>query len=534
MTQIVKLNVTQTQAPAPATLQQSGALISQGATVTSPNVASLLTQLSDLTPLLVGSKSITGIVQTTGLATATCAVAHGFTVGDTLLLTVVGSTVLAYNGTFLCTVTTGTAFTYAVPSGTASPATGTIAYTPEDVAELVSMATTFFANGSTQAVSVLELGPGNAVDGVAALTAYITANPNSDYTPGAQGYFYSYLVPREWDGVSQFIAMLANFNSTTSKTYFFVTTTLQNYALYTNLMKCVYRRIESPVMQVYAGVAFTALAYSGGLVTGTTASAHGITPGTWFQTAGSSPSGYNGWFLAAAGTTGSTLIWAVGSALGAETALGSVVTSAYANAGVPPTEFSSAAMFWVTLHYAPTAVNKVPPTSYSIMTGVTPFPTRGLSALLATLKLAFVNVVGTGAEGGISNTIELYGTTADGKQFQYWYSVDWVEINLDVTLSNTVINGSNNPINPLYYDQPGINRLLASALAVMKNAVTFGLALGPVTVTAIPFVDYIEENPSDYEAGIYGGIAVSYTPQKGFIQIIVNVNVSGFPTIGAG
>jgi hypothetical protein len=155
---IVQVNVSVTEAPTPSALQATGAMLSQGGTNTSPGTRTLLTQASSLTTALAGSKPVTGIVQTAGLATATTTTPHGFTVDDTLYITIAGATPAAYNGTFLCTVTTTTAFTYAVPSGTTSPATGTIVYTLEDVAELQAMVNTFFAQGGSTGVYVLELG----------------------------------------------------------------------------------------------------------------------------------------------------------------------------------------------------------------------------------------------------------------------------------------------------------------------------------------------------------------------------------------
>ena len=143
-----------------------------------------------------------------------------------------------------------------------------------------------------------------------------------------------------------------------------------------------------------------------------------------------------------------------------------------------------------------------------------------------------VNIIGTGAEGNISNTIILWGTTMDGHDMTYWYSVDWVQIQSNLALSAAIINGSNNSQNPLYYDQNGVNRLKSVEQVVMNSAISFGLALSPVTVTAIPFAQYVTQNPSDYPAGIYRGLAVTYTPQRGFTQIVFNVLVAGFPSAG--
>jgi len=69
--------------------------------------------------------AITSITQSGGTATITYGAAHGKSVGD--LITVIGANETEYNGEAeLLTVPTGTTGTYAVDSGAATPATGTI------------------------------------------------------------------------------------------------------------------------------------------------------------------------------------------------------------------------------------------------------------------------------------------------------------------------------------------------------------------------------------------------------------------------
>ena len=168
------------------------------------------------------------------------------------------------------------------------------------------------------------------------------------------------------------------------------------------------------------------------------------------------------------------------------------------------------------------------------------------------MSTANINIIGTGAEGGISNTIWLYGTTLDGEDFnKYWYSVDNVQINLDLYTSAAIINGSNNPLAPLNYNQAGINTLQGVAGSVMQREIAYSLALGTlvltqmtgadfaaavaadqfagqVVVNAVPFLNYAQTNPSDYGTRLYQGLAVAYTVQNGFRQIIYNVTVANF------
>jgi hypothetical protein len=169
--------------------------------------------------------------------------------------------------------------------------------------------------------------------------------------------------------------------------------------------------------------------------------------------------------------------------------------------------------------------------------------------VISALKAAGINYVGTGAEGGISNTTIKWGTTMDGQDATYWYSADWVALNLDVNTANAVINGANNPINPLYYNQAGINALAAVGGNTLSTGVAFGLINGKVIITsldgpvldqnldngdyvnsavlnAVPFVTYLDENQSDYKTGIYRGMSAIFMPNRGFSQIFYIVTVT--------
>jgi len=452
---IVKTNVTTQTAPAPSQRQRTGALLSAGGTNTVAGTLSLLTQLSDLTPLLEAAQAVT-LAQSAGLATGTVSGGHGWTTGDVILATITGALPVAYNGLKTITVTSSTQFTFAISSGTSSPATGSPFVILADEAELLNMATTFFAQGSGLSVYVLELGETTATEGVAYLTTWITNNP---------GVIYSYVVPAEWDVNAAFLTFLGTFESTTAKTYFFITSTTGNQNTYTALMKCAFVEVQSPT--------------------------------------------------------------------------------------APATEFSVAASFWDTLNFNPGSTNKVTPLAFSFQFGVTPYPTSGNATALTTLLADNCNYVGDGSEGGLSDAILRNGRLKDGNPFNYWYSIDWASINLDLTVTNTVINGSNDPINPLIYNQAGINTLQDAATSVLKNAVTYGLANGPVVQTQLPIAQFIQnfqnglydgqivcnaepysvyvaENPSDEPIGKYAGLAVVYRVARGFEQIIIDVIAINF------
>lgn len=456
--QIVTISVTQTIAPSPATLQQTGALISQGGTTGAVNSLTLLTQASDLTGILATPLALSTLNWSGGLVTATSATPHNLVVSQVYYLTIAGAIPIGYNGTYACTVTTTTQFTYALASNPGSEtAAGTWASGTQT--QLQQMVTTFFAQGSSVPVYVLELGLGSVNAGVATFTTWLNNNLATAYV---------YLMPREWDNNVAFLALLATWESPTSKTYFWVTTTNATYTSYLPTMKDVVWNIEAPV--------------------------------------------------------------------------------------IPANEFSLAAPFWQLLHTNPSPINKVAPFSFRYLFGVTPYPIVGNGALFTAWKAAGGNWIGTGFEGGISNAIWLYGTTADGRPLNYWYSVDWLIINIDRNMSAAIINGSNNTQNPLYLDQAGINALQAVGASTLASAVTFGLLLGTVVqselnasayvealengafagqavINAVPFPAYFAANPSDFATGTYNGFSATVTPLRGFTQITFFINVTDFVAV---
>jgi hypothetical protein len=554
---IVTVNTFVQSPGVPSTLQSTGALVSQGGTILTPGTSQLLTQLSDLTPYIAGGKAVTILSWLAGTATATIPTGHGLTIGDSYWITLTGVTPAAWNGVYFATATSATVLTFAIPT---NPGTATVfgVVTAEDVSELVAMATTFFAQGASQSIYVLEFGAGNATDGVTALSNYLTAHPNTQYVPGASGFFYAYLVPRIWDGLPAFIALCNTFTSPVAKTYFFITTTLATYNLYAGI-KSVFALIESPVFNAGSANVLTAAVFAAGTVPGypwaagtvtfTTSTAHNVTPGTVFQIAGCTPASYNGYYTALPGTTGSTIVGAAPVIDAALTIPGQLVAQYATTAGVSAIEFSAASPLYKLLFYAPSATNKVTPFAFTYLYGVTPFSSLLPAALLSNLKTANVNWVGTGSQGGLSSNLLLWGTAMDGNDLSSWYRVDWVELNLDSQTANAVILGSNNPLAPLNQNQLGVDQIQAVAAAIMSQGITFGMVRDPIVqtaldgpvlatailqgvykgftvVNAIPFSIYSAENPTDFSQGRYAGLSVYFTVQRGFTNIVYNVTVT--------
>lgn len=450
---IVQLNVSTLIGAKPNTLQQTGAIISQGGTSLASGTYSLITQASDLTSLLSPALAITSLTWSGGVVTATAsATIPGLTSGDTFLTTIANASPVGYNGTYVATVTGTTTFTYSLsadPGAETSPGT----YTPPSQVYLNLAITDFFAQGTRRAVYVLELGPSDSSTGPTALGTFITANP---------GFFYSYLVPKDWDGSTNFISLVKTFKTDTSKTYFFVTTTTNTYSSYAGV-KSIQAWVEAP--------------------------------------------------------------------------------------GVSTTEFDAAEAFQASLSYAPSSTNRLTPFAYQYLNDATPYPEQGNAVLLATLDTANVNYVATAAEGGLSNAMISSGAMMDGQDFSWWYAADWIQINAQQVAANTVIQGSNNSLNPLWYSQDGINRLQDAQYQLLVQAAAYAISqgtparssldqqtfidnldagdyVGMNVVNAVPFIDYITLNPTQYADNTYGGLTIAFWAPQLFKHIIINILVT--------
>ena len=431
-------------------------MISLGATSLATNSWSFLTQKSDLTPLLAPGLTLTGLVWSNGTVTATTQnPIAGLTSSETFTTTISGASPAAYNGTVVATVTGANTFTYALASNPGS-ATSFGTYTPGNQVELNQMATTLFAQGSTVGAYVLELGALDATGGANALSTWLTNNP---------GQFFSFLVPRNWDGNAAFLSLVNQYTSPTAMVYFFTTTTTGTYTDYSASQKCVFAGVEAPTVSA----------------------------------------------------TGS--------------------------------EFTMAADFRNSLAYNPSSTNLMTPFGNSYVFGVTAYPAKGNNSLLTTLSNANINYVATGAEGGQPSTTLIWkGNTLDGNDFTYWFSVAWIQIFGQQSLALAVENGSNNPLAPLWYDQAGINTLQDVLATTVTNAVSFKLASGGITktaldpttfaqnfqnglyagqnvVNAVPWVTYTQQNQANWKAGIYG-LGLVYLPSRPFKQILLNITVS--------
>jgi hypothetical protein len=218
-------------------------------------------------------------------------------------------------------------------------------------------------------------------------------------------------------------------------------------------------------------------------------------------------------------------------------------------------EFTIAGMFYWAMRFKATAVTRVSPMCFKYIYGVTPYPVPNNGPTLVNFKNNNVNYIQTGAQGGISYTNVYKGVTADGfDYFNWWWTIDWVQININLNIANAVINGSNNPTAPLYYNQVGISQLEGVLARTMLTGNQYGMVNGPIVqtqlgpsdlsdaidagtysascnVNAVPFATYTALNPADYGTGEYDGLSTLFIPARGFVHILVTVVATNIVTL---
>lgn len=451
---IVQLNVSETIAPTPSTLQGTAAFLSIGATQAATGSLTLITGPGQLITQLSGSSIISNASWSSGLVTLTISTPTAFAIGTVVPIVVSGMTPDGYNGTFNATVAGTNSLTYSLVT---NPGTASVygSFITGYQQSLIAADTTWWANGSSASYYIFEAG---AVTKAAALTevsAYIAANPHT---------VYAWLFPLGMDTEPTLAAFLTQYEALNALITFYIPCTASTYGSFSNTAREAMVVIQSPSAP---------------------ASELDVVPYMQYLTA---------------------------------------------------------------FNASPT--NRLPPSAYNYTLGTTAYSPITLT-MMNTLVADNVNFITTGAEGGISNTMLVKGVMLDGTPANVKYALDWVQIQLDLYLSNAVINGSNNTLNPLYYNQEGINTLQSVARTVAVRAISSGMALGQVVLTqldpivfannvangvyagqfainAVPFNLYVAQNPSDYSQGIYGGFQATFVPQYGFTQIVFNLNATQF------
>lgn len=137
------------------------------------------------------------------------------------------------------------------------------------------------------------------------------------------------------------------------------------------------------------------------------------------------------------------------------------------------------------------------------------------------------------------NTVLLNGRYQDLVAIDYWYQWDLVAFYLERDLKTLILNGVNNPINIVKYNQDGIDILESRVKATLANMINNGCvteyaaAIDSATgemiskgdLSVISFNDYIRANPDDYKNEIYKGISFYLRIGKYIRQVVLNATL---------
>jgi hypothetical protein len=524
---IVTVHVSIIEAPTPINYQRQGAFVSFGATTLPIGDTQLLTQLSDLVippienpsgpPILLYPLPVTSVTWAAGIATVTVptAIPHVL-VGDVVHFVLSGFVPIGpgLNGLKICTIASPTTFTFPATVNP-GPVTTEGTYQWHSAIELNQMATTYFGQGNEVGVWILELGYDNNPDNnVTAFENWLNDNPLT---------VYGFLLPRKF-GCDPFILG-------TAAAPLPFTNLLKRYEAPSNTMEYFWLTVCSGdtngslpyyTQATYQNLFFPGQRGSGGFK-GTGSSFKDV-----IQLV-EAPYLTDPHLIDVPASGGDPERWEIPNYLD------------------PEGEFTLAAMFYNALAYRPSNTNRITPMAFKFVYGVTEYPQKHNAPIIRDFKSCNTNYISTGAEGGISFTMLYEGVTLDGHDyFNWWYTIDWVQIEINLNLSNAIINGSNNPLAPLYYNQDGINYLELVLYHTMQSAQTFGMVLGKIEMTgydgpdltsainggqfagkcnvnAVPFLNYSLANPGDYKIGEYDGLSTLFIPARGFIHILVNV-----------
>ncbi len=376
------------------------------------------------------------------------------------------------------------------------PGTAGNAYTLAKSSAALTLSGSVLSGGSTTV----------AAGGIQALGNYLAAYPKK---------YYAALCPDAWAADSTFPAFIAQYSSPTSGFYCF----------FNAISGCVFNgQIAGTTLTMNSIV-------SGHLAIGSPITGNGVSAGTVITGFIGTATGNN---IGSQYTVNNTQT-VLSEAMSVVNTYSPYIGLKAAVIGIKSPQDATttnkiADFFAQVLGSAPSATNKLAPFAFRFIFGTTPFPLAGSDA--AVFKAAYVNYTDTAAQGGIPNSnSQMWGTAMDGQDFSYWYSVDWMYNNLNQAVANAIINGSNQPINPLYYNQNGINRLQNAAQVVANQGVNFGMLLSTNTspvVQSIDFITYTTANPNDYSKGVYNGLSLPAIIAAGFKQINFALQVSQF------
>ena len=138
-----------------------------------------------------------------------------------------------------------------------------------------------------------------------------------------------------------------------------------------------------------------------------------------------------------------------------------------------------------------------------------------------------------------NNSVLLNGRYTDSFPIEYRYQWDLVSFEVENALQTLILNGVNNPIYIVKYNQDGIDTIRSNIKATLNRMINWGCvtdfsarinsATGDMEnigdITAIDFNSYVSANPTDYENEIYAGISFYLRIGRYIRQVILSITL---------
>lgn len=132
------------------------------------------------------------------------------------------------------------------------------------------------------------------------------------------------------------------------------------------------------------------------------------------------------------------------------------------------------------------------------------------------------------------------GRYTNGDAWDYWYQWDLTQLALQQKITQLLINGVNNPVNVIRFDQQGIDIINASVKSTLSEYIqlgcinTYAMALNPANntlvglnnINTIDFNTYISQYPDKYQNEIYDGISFYVLINRYIRQCILNITLN--------
>lgn len=178
-------------------------------------------------------------------------------------------------------------------------------------------------------------------------------------------------------------------------------------------------------------------------------------------------------------------------------------------------------------NYQPSVTNKVNPMTYRRLYNSEPLSDDDYRANKHLQDDFYTNMLMSPPNDGSGARSLVYpGIMTDGNDFTYWYGIDYIRFTLISNITNFLIESANSKINPLYYNQDGIDRLKAKVNQIISNCAAYGIIQINYRIDAISYYEYVTQNPDDYKNEVYGGISIEVSPLKALRKIRFSLQVT--------